>query len=191
MPGIKIDLDEAIRRTEGMLVRQGYRAYGKWTDKFYDDGEKEPLWSTALVGVEDSRLLLWPEKDHWRAVISVMVGKKGHFPVCEGLILRDNKDKFIPPFQKMDDKIRLTREMVGRWNFEGASKYSHIALARLTKWFLQNGMPRKAKATNEAIITGELNAATVSEALSIVQSKYASTRERRLESAVIWREVYR
>lgn len=188
---IKIDLNEAIRRTEGMLVRQGYKAYGKWTDKFYDDGEKEPIWSTALTGVDNTRVLLWPEKDHWRAVVSVMVGMKGHFPVCEGLILRDNKDKFIPPLEKMALKIIEVQTIVGRWGFEGASKYSHIALARLTKWFLQNGMPRKAKATNEAIITGELNAATVSEALSIVQSKYASTRERRLESAVIWREVYR
>ena len=191
MPSIKIDLNEAIRRADGFLVRQGYRTTGRWTDSVYEDKDKDPIQSMALVGFEGVRVLLWPERDHWRLVVSVAVGKAGEYPACEGLIMRDNKDKYVPPFDKMESRIRLIRETVARWNFEPANRYSHLALAKLTKWFLQNGMPRKAKATNEALITGEINAATVSEALSMVQSKYASTRERRLVSALIWWEVYR
>lgn len=190
MAQTKIELDEAMRRTEAMLVRLGYTVSSRWTDKYEADTERKPLWSMALPGLKDTRVLLWEEKDHWRAVISVAVGKDGEYPIAEAIVLR-SKDLFFPPFEKVVARLTDVKAQVHNWGFAPANIYSAQALARMTKWFLQQGMPRKAKATNEAIITGELNAATVSEALSIVQSRYASHRLYRLVSAKIWGEVYK
>lgn len=187
---LSIDLEEAKRRVEGMLVRQGYRAADYWTTKYYDDGEKNPLWSMALIKHENARVLLWQERDHWRATISVQVGKFGVFPVCEGIIER-KRDKFMPPAAKMEQKLAEIQNQVYSWGFSPANTYSAQAIARITDWYLKEGMPRKARAVNNAIITGELNASTVAEALSIVQNRYANTRERRMISALIWSEVYR
>lgn len=190
MEKIKIELEEAMRRADGMLVRQGYQVTSKWTNKYFDDGEKAPLWSMALVGLENTRVLLWEERDHWRATICVAVGKDGEFPICEGFIKR-SQDKFMFPFDKMAKKIEETRNQVFRWNWSSASPYAHLALAKLALHFSKDGKHRKARAVIQAIINGELTAATVSEALSMVQSRYAKTRAERLESAMIWGEVYR
>lgn len=173
-----------------MLVRLGYTVSSRWTDKYEADAEKNPLWSMSLQGLKDTRVLLWEEKDHWRAVISVAVGKDGEYPIAEAIILR-SKDLFFPTFDKVAARLVDVRDQVHNWGFAPANLYSAQALARMTKWFLQHGMPRKAKATNEAIITGELNAATVSEALSIVQSRYANSRLYRMVTAKIWGEVYK
>jgi len=164
---------------------------GKWTDKYYDDGEKEPLWSMKLVGLDDTRILLWEERDRWRAAVSIAVGRYGEFPVCEGLIERGGKNKFMPAFTKMADKIQYIQETVNRWNFLPANTYSAQALAMLALNFMRDKKYRRARMILGAVISGDLNAATISEALSMVQEKFASTRLERLESASIWREVYR
>jgi hypothetical protein len=187
----EIELDEAQRRAEGMLVRQGYVAKGVWTNKYYNDGEKEPLWSMKLVGFDDTRVLLWKERTHWRATISVAVGKDGEFPVCEGFIERGNKDKFIPAFQKMQEKIQQIRERVSQWNFQPANTYSAQALALIAIYFMKEKKYVRARKAVWAIVKGEINAATISEALSMVQETFASSRAERLETAVIWWEVYK
>lgn len=186
----KIELEEAMRRTDAMLVRQGYRIPGRWTNKYYDDGEKEPLWSQALVGLENTRILLWKERDHWRAVISVAVGKDGEFPIAEAIILR-TQDKFFPPMVKIAARLVDTQKQVYQWGFAPANVYSSQAMARLTEHFLSTKRYRKAKQINRALINGDINAATVSEALSMIQSLYCPSREDRLASALIWGEVYR
>lgn len=174
-----------------MLVRQGYTVSSLWTEKYYDVPDNGPLWSMALLKLHNTRVLLWPEKDHWRAVICVAVGKNGEFPIAQGRIERGNKDKFPPPFAKMEQKIMAACNQVNRWGFQPANTYSAQALARLAEYYMSKKHYRKARIAQAGIINGVLNAATVSEALSIVQTMVARTREDRIESAMIWSEVYR
>lgn len=187
---LEIELDEAKRRTEGMLVRQGYRTCGRWTDAVYAKEEGEPIVSMALIGLENTRVLLYPERDHWRSVISVKVGRGGEFPVCSGFIER-TRSKYMPPFTKMEKKIVDTRDQVRRWGFQSANVYSAQALARLAEVYIKKKHYRKARIALSAIIFGTINAATVSEALSMVQTMVARSREDRLDSALIWSEVYK
>lgn len=185
-----IELDEAKRRVDGMLVRQGYKATDYWTTRFYDDGEKRPLWSRAITRFENTRVLLWKERDRWVATVSVHVGKFGVFPVCDGIIER-KRDKFILPAIKLEEKLGAIQAQIYQWGFSPANTYSAQAIARMTDWYLNNKLNTKARLINRAIITGEINAATVAEALSMIQSRYANTREQRMVSARIWSEVYR
>jgi hypothetical protein len=194
---LEITLEEAMRRASGMLVRRGYQATDKWTNKYYEDKEKMPLWSMALVGLPNTRVLLWQGKDYWRAVICVRVGKDGEFPLAEAIITRNGmtnrfiKAKTFPTFDNIAKGIQETVDQVARWNWSSASPYAHIALARLSNYFIEQGVNRKAMAVNNAIIRGEILGATISEALSMIQEKYAKSREDRLASALIWGEVYR
>lgn len=155
------------------------------------------MWSLALVGLSDTRVLLWKGKTHWRAVICVKVGKDGEFPIAEGVIVRERKvgRKLIalqfPTFDNVSKGIDEVREQVIQWNWRAAAPYAHIALAKLSNWMAIHGKGRKAIIINEVIIKGEILAATVSEALSMIQEKYAKTREERLAAALIWGEVYR
>lgn len=187
----EIDLEEVKRRAEGMLVRQGYTMYGRWTNKYFDDGEKSPLWSMLLRKLDETRILLWEEQDHWRAMISIAVGEDGEFPVAEGIIKRYQKDRPFPSFNRMEARIKETREKIYQWHFSLANTYSAQALARLANYFLVKKKYRKVGSILKAITNGEIDAATVTEALSIVQSRYASSRADRVESALIWAEVYR
>lgn len=187
----EIDLSEAIRRAEGMLVRQGYLTMGRWSDQYYWDDSKEPLYSTKVVGFDDTRILLWKDSHMWRCVISIIVGSRGDFPIAGGRIERGNKTKFLPPLPKLRDKIQETREMIRRWNFQPANTYSAQALARMTEYYIRKKHYRKARITLSYLMNGTINAATVSEALSMVQTLVAKSREDRLESALIWAEVYR
>jgi hypothetical protein len=123
-------------------------------------------------------------------VVSIGVGRHGEFPICTGFIER-NRDKFMPSFGVMEGEIVAARQQIARWDFTAANTYSAQALARLTELFMTKKHYRKARITNSMIITGKINAATVSEALSMVQTMVAKTREDRLESALIWKEVYR
>lgn len=173
-----------------MLVRQGYRQSGMWTDRFHGKSEEGPLWSMALKELPNTRVLLFQERDQWKAVVSVAVGNNGEFPLCAGTIER-KKDKFMPPASKMTQKIEEARQRILAWDFRSANPYAAQALARLTEYYMKKKHYRKARITNAAIISGLINAATVSEALSIVQTVVARTREDRLESALIWGEVYR
>ena len=197
MTKLEITLEEAMRRVSGMLVRQGYRVTDKWTNKYYEDKEKMPLWSMALVGLPDTRVLLWQGRDYWRAVICVAVGKDGEFPLAEAVIIREKKidrkvvPKKFPTFDNIAKGIEETRDQIARWNWSSAAPYAHIALAKLSNYFITQGKGRKALAINNAIIKGEILGATVSEALSMIQSSYAKSREERLASAMIWGEVYR
>lgn len=188
---VEIELEEAMRRATAMSIRQGYKVMSKWTNKYYDDGEKEPLWSMALVGFENTRILLWKEKDHWRATISVKVGKDGEFPICDGFVQRNIKDKFMPAFGRMEAKIAEIRTQVHHWGFSSASPYISQALARLALYYMQEKKQRKARSVVVSIINGMYTAATVAEALSMIQSNIASSRADRLESALIWSEVFR
>src|SRR5689334_2447770 len=84
-----ISLSEAQRRVEGMLVRQGYVTMGRWTDQWYSDDCKEPLYSMKIVGLEDTRILLWRESSLlWRCVLSMTVGSKGDLPLSGGRVER-------------------------------------------------------------------------------------------------------
>lgn len=173
-----------------MLVRQGYTAMGKWVLERYDDKEKDPIWSMSLTGFVLTRVLLYPEKHRWRAVVSVRVGRGGELPVCTGLIDR-KKSKFIPPFVKMETKIAEAVGKTYRWATEPANVYSAQALARLVEVFIKKKNYRKARIALSMIIFGTINAATVAEALSMVQTLVAKSREDRLDSSLIWSEVYR
>lgn len=181
-----------------MLVRQGYSVSDRWTDKYYEVEGKAPLWSVALTGLPNTRVLLWEARQCWRAVICVAVGRDGEFPIAEAIIIRGEKipgtnirAKPFPLFTKVSKEIEETRERVAVWNWRAAAPYAHIALAKLSNWYIDHGPVGKATMINNAIIKGEILAATVSEALSIIQSQYARTREERLASAMIWGEVYR
>ena len=184
-----IDLPEAQRRAEGMLVRQGYVAMGRWVETLYADS-KEPIYSMKLVGLDDTRILLWKEPHFWRCTIAIAVGRTGDFPIAGGRIER-SKTRFIPPFEKLKDKIEESRKTVGRWNYQPANTYSAQALARLTEYFLRKKHYRKARMALSLLMDGTINAATVSEALSMVQTLVAKHREDRIESALIWAEVYK
>ena len=174
-----------------MLIHQGYKVMSRWTNKYHGDREKEPLWSMALVGFEDTRILLWKEKDHWRATISVRVGRDGEFPVSDGFIERRIKDRFMPPFNKLEAKIQKIRAQVHHWGFSPANTYISQALARLALYYMQEKKYRKARSVIVSIINGMYTAATVTEALSMIQSNIASSRAERLETALIWSEVFR
>lgn len=198
MPNLEITLEEAKRRASGMLVRLGYTATDNWTNKYYEDEEKLPLWSVALVGLPNTRLLLWQAHLCWKAVICVAVGKDGEFPLAETTIARGDlipgtkfKIKPLPKFDKLSNEIARARDQVAQWNWRSAGPYAHIALAKLSNYYIDEGIDGKAKLINNAIIKGEILAATVSEALSMIQSKYARARSERLASALIWGEVYR
>jgi hypothetical protein len=173
-----------------MMIRQGYGTTGQWVLERYDDKEKDPVWSTSLSGFVLTRVLLYQERHCWRAVVSVRVGKNGELPVCTGLIKR-KKSRFIPPFKKMEEKIALAVGRTYRWATEPANVYSAQAVARLVEVFIKKKNYRKARIINAFTINGTINAATVAEALSMVQSMVAKSREDRLDSALIWGEVYR
>lgn len=180
-----------------MLVRKGYMVNDKWTNKYYEDREKEPLWSMALVGLPDTRIVMWKAPYYWHAVICVRVGEFGEFPLAEAIIDRERRKKSkgivkeFPTFANISKGIEETKTQIARWNWSSAAPYAHIALAKLSNYYIENGRFSKAVSMNNAIIKGEIVAATVSEALSILQEGYFMSREERLASAMIWGEVYR
>lgn len=187
MTQIQMDSPQAMRRIEKAAIESGYSTTGKWITT-------EAGHSLALTNMPDCRLILWQDKGEWAGMLAVAVGEEGEFPLTgarltvteeEGLLWRPK------PFHLLRDRIDEVREQVRRWDREWAAPMADKAMMRLALDFLRGGKPRKAGSVLLGALRGEVSMATVSESLSIVQLRWARSREEMLRSALIWSTVFK
>src|SRR5215510_3876044 len=89
-----MDLLEARRRFEKLLVLAGYSHTGNWAEKIYKP--EKNVSSMVLNGMPDTRAVLWFEKGEWEGMISIAVGENGEFPMIGGKIQRVEKQSWKP-----------------------------------------------------------------------------------------------
>jgi hypothetical protein len=194
-----MDHQEARRRFEKKLVLRGYSMTGMWTKKYHDQDEQESVYSMALKGMPDTRAVLWPlkkgstEAEEWIAMISVAVGEDGEFPLTGDIITRHNSNSWqLATFKSMTKRIEEVRSRIRRWDTEDFMTYGGArAMVSLSLDYLRQNRITKAKGVLLGTLRGELSAATVSESLSIVQTRWSRSREERLRSAQIWSSVFK
>lgn len=188
MTEIQMNPPQAQRRIEKAAIESGYATTGKWI-------ERDDQFSIALTNMPDCRLVLWNEKDKsWFGMLAVSVGEDGEFPLTgaklqfseeEGLLWRPQ------PYSLLRERLNEVREQVRRWDRELAKSLSDKAMMRLALDFLRAGKARKAGSVLLGALRGEISTATISESLSIVQMRWARSREERLRSALIWSTVFK
>ena len=182
-------LDEAKRRLESAAIACGYQTTGRWTEKMHED-EPQDIHSMALTNMPQTRLVVWQSKGEWWGMISVQVGGWGEFPITGSTFTSEikpvlSRHKFMWP------RIEQVQLQVARWKHELAYPFSDKAMMKLAIHHLKQMHIKKALSILYAAVRGELEAASVSEALSIVQWKFYKTKEEMMLSARIWGEVFR
>lgn len=194
-----MDQVEARRRFEKKLVLRGYSMTGIWTKKYHDQEERENIYSMALNGMDNVRAVLWPmgksstEAGEWIAMISIAVGEDGEFPLTGDIITRHNSNVWqLATFKSMVKRIDYVRTQVRRWDTEEfLSLQGMNAMMRLSLDYIRQNRITKAKGILLGTLRGELHSATISEALSITQLRWATSREERLISAKIWSKIFK
>lgn len=189
---------EARRRFEKKLVLRGYSMSGAWTKKYHDQDKNENVYSMALNGTSNTRAVLWPmgkgstEAEEWIAMISIAVGEEGEFPITGGIITRWNSDDWqLGTFKSLASRIDEVRSQVRRWDLSPSGSLGDKAMMRLALNYIREGKPKKAISILLGALRGEISTATISEALSIIQVRWAKSREERLRSALIFSQIFK
>lgn len=192
MTNSPMDLTEAKRRFEKKLVLRGYSMSGNWWTRVNESKKWETHWM-SLRDLPDTRAVMWAEgKDKWIAMISVTVGQEGEFPITGGTITRFNSDSWqLGSFKSLVKRIDEVRTQVRRWDYSAINDLGNVAMMQLALDYLRGGKPKKCISSLLLAIRGEISQATISEALSIVQSRVAKSREDRLHSALVWSQVFK
>lgn len=181
-----MDHEEAQRRFERLLLLSEYQTYSsEYTGRWDKDRE---VFSLDIVGVQGLKGTLYKELNEWIAEITFDVGESGRFPLAGGKIIRAPGQMWkLPKYSTLYQRILQIKSQVSRWDREGFNQFSGpIAILHLVLFYIRRDQPKKAKSIILGTIRGELWAGTISEALSIVQSKWCKSREERLQSALIW-----
>lgn len=184
-----MELEEAKRRFEAILVEKGYAMSGHWTNKYHNQ-EREPVYSMAMKYLPHCRALLWQAGLSWQGMLSVRAGLYGEFPIAGDVISR-GQNLIIPAFSRLSKRIEAIRFRVRGWDFEQVEDRANLAIIALATHFLQRGETLKAKRTLLIALKGDLLHASISEALSIVQEAICKTRTDRMRSAQVWWRVFR
>jgi hypothetical protein len=190
-----MDYIESRRRFQKKLVLKGYSMTGLWTKKYHDQDDNENVYSMSLNYLPDTRAVLWPlnkKKDRWGAMISIAVGEDGEFPITGGTITRWNEEEWtLGSFKSMSKRIDEVRAQVRRWDESRGIALKDKAMIQLALSYFREGKSKKYVSVLLGAVRGEIEEATVSEALSIVQTRWAKSREERLRSALIWSQIFR
>lgn len=186
----KMELSEARRRFEKLLVLSGYSMTGLWAEKPYEE-EKIYVSSMALTNMPDTRGVLWFENGDWQGMIAVAVGENGEFPLTGDRIRRASPSSVFIPQKLLSKRIDEIRDQVRRWDKEWAAPLADKAMMKLALNYLRDNKPRKAARVLLMALRGDISVATISESLSIVQMTLARSREERLRSALIWGQVFK
>lgn len=184
---IQMDPPEAKRRMEKAAIEAGYATTGRWVDR--DD-----QFYVSLTNMPDCRIILWNEKDYWFGSLALNVGEDGEFPLTGAKLLVSEEEGLLwkpQPHSLLRNRIEEIREQVRRWDRELAKERSDKAMMRLALNYLRAGKARKAGSVLLGALRGEISMATISESLSIVQMRWARSREERLRSALIWSAVFK
>lgn len=193
----EMDLDEAKRRFEKILILSGYSfSLGPWKESH--DG-KIKIYSKYIEDLYGARAVIWQEKDGWAAVISFQVGEWGEFPILGNRLTRWNEDKWKPtPMNAIQDKLWNIATQIRRWDQSPSNSLGYLAMIRLALSYFNLGISnlswskvKKGKSILMGAVRGEISRATISESLSIVQMKWCRSREERLRSALIWSNVFK
>lgn len=187
-----MELTEARRRFEKLLVLAGYSMTGKWTEKYHL--AESGVSSMALTNIPEVRGVLWFEDGHWQAMLAIRVGEDGEFPLTGGRILRRENQFWqltLKSMPLMTKRIVDVLAQIRRWDTSPTESLGDKAMIRLALSYLRNGKPKKAGSILLGALRGEISSATVSESLSIVQMRWAKSREERFRSALIWSSTFK
>lgn len=180
--------EEAFRRAESCIVGRGYQTTGRWAEKMHE-GEGQDIYSMALTNMPQTRLVVWKSGSEWWAMISTEVGTWGEYPVTGSSFTAEVKPS-ISRRSFMLPRIEQIQAQVRQWDYEIASHWVDKAMMKLAIHHLKTFHVHKALSILYTAVRGELDAATVAEALSIVQWKHYKTKEEMMISARIWGEVF-
>jgi len=190
-----MDHQEARRRFEKKLVLRGYSMTGQWTKKYHDQDDNENVYSMALNGMNNVRAVLWPlnrKSEEWMAMISIAVGEDGEFPITGGVITRWNTEEWsLGTFKSLSKKIDDIRSQVRRWDTTPSYPMGDKAMIKLALSYLREDKIKKGISLLLGALRGEICVATISESLSIVQVRWARSREERLRSALVWSQIFK
>lgn len=190
-----MEVGEARRRFEKLLAMRGYsdqysfgwRVKGKNIKSIYYLHPIPCLKSDEMI----LRGLLWPEGDKWYASLSLKVGKQGEMIISGGELKRVEKQTWSPPpFSKYKKTIEKDRQLILNWDLTPIGNEDVIVLNQLADWYDRRGDEKKRVEVMNGLARGELVDATISEALSITQYRWARGRTERMETALIWREHF-
>jgi hypothetical protein len=195
-----MDLGEAKRRVEKTLAIKGYSTQGNWGWRARGKKINERYYLLPIPCIERLRCVLWPElppvgRAEWYCYISLRIGiqgeKEGEVMVAGGRIERAETQSWkMPTFRVFLPTLQQQRQLILRWDRTPIGEFGNPALAELANYYIRNEELRKATLCLNAITRGELSAASISEALSIAQYKYARTRTEKLEAITIWKKMF-
>jgi len=194
MANDSMPLSEAKRRFEKVLAVRGYSTKQSWG--WRPRGGKTPgtqyYMLTLAATVEGLRALLWAdEDDKWYGSLSLKVGDEGEMLITGGRITRTLSQSWAPhPFKKFLPTIEQHRTLLLKWDLTPIGERGTEVLVYLAYWFSENEQPSKANAILRGLERGEISEATISEALSIVQYRWARSRTDRMRTSLIWREFF-
>ena len=187
----QMETPQAQRRLEKAAIEAGYTTTGKWI-------ERDDQFSIALTNMPDCRLVLWKETKRsntsWFGMLAVAVGEDGEFPLTGAELVFTEEEGLLwkpKPYALLRERIEEIRKLVRRWDKEWAAPLSDKAMMRLALDFLRAGKVKRGISVLLGALRGEIAVATISESLSIVQMRWARSREERLRSALIWSTVFR
>lgn len=180
---------EALRRAESSIISRGYQTTGRWAEKMHDD-EPQEIYSMALTNLPRTRLVVWKSGSEWWAMISVQVGSWGEVPLCGSQFTREvkaaiSRRSFLMP------RLEEVRIQSGRWHHDPASPLVDKAMIKLALHYNRRDLTSRAISIQNTALRGELDSATIAEALSIVQWKHCKTKEDLMISGRIWGEIFR
>jgi hypothetical protein len=188
----KMDLLEARRRFEKLLVEHRYSMSGVWTDKYHEEESKYKVSSMALKDMSNTRAVLWYEAGNWQGMISIAVGEDGEFPIVGGRIIRAEDQPWkLLHFNFLSKKIEGIRYLVRKWDFGFPGELGDKAMMKLALSYLREHKIKKGISILLGALRGEISMATISESLSIVQTRWCRSREERLRSALIWSNTFK
>lgn len=180
---------EAQRRAESSLISRGYQTTGRWAEKMHDDVPQE-IYSMALTNMPQTRLVVWKSGSEWWGMLSVKVGSWGEFPLAGSQFTREVK-LAIPRRSFLMPRIETAMAQASRWQYDMAAPMVDKAMIKLALYFKRYGLHSKATTILNTALRGELDAATIAEALSILQWKHFKTKEDLMVSGKIWGEIFR
>lgn len=182
-----MERDEARRRFEKALVLAGYSTRGVWVDEGLGV-ESQAVMIKGGKGLRGFRAVLWHVARGWECMLSFRVWQKGEFPLTGDRLTRE-EGVTLKPYSLVLPKLMHIEPTLYRWEKEFDVDAVRLCVDQLCQELIKRNMPKKAGTLLRAMSHGDLGAATIGEALSMVQERWFPSREGRLLVARTWWRV--